>query len=112
MLKHAITLTVNGDRHTLTVEPQWTLAEVLREQLGLTGTKIGCDGGDCGACTVLVDGKPVPSCLTLAVTVDGCAITTIEGVAGHGVLHSLQQSFLSHGAVQCGFCTPGMVLTA
>ncbi len=112
MLKHAITLTVNGDRHTLTVEPQWTLAEVLREQLGLTGTKIGCDSGDCGACTVLVDGKPVPSCLTLAVTVDGCAITTIEGVAGHGVLHSLQQSFLSHGAVQCGFCTPGMVLTA
>ncbi len=112
MMRHAITLTVNGDRHALSVEPQWTLAEVLRERLGLTGTKIGCDTGDCGACTVLVDGKPVSSCLTLAVTVDGCSITTIEGVAGRGVLHPLQQSFLSHGAIQCGFCTPGMVLTS
>lgn len=112
MPKHIITLSVNGEEHQLAVEPQWTLAEVLREQLGLTGVKIGCDLGDCGACTVLVDGKPVLSCLALAVTVEGCEIQTIEGVAQKGVLHPLQKSFLEHGALQCGFCTPGMILTS
>jgi len=112
MTAHSITLTVNGDLHELAVEPQWTLAEVLRERLGLTGVKIGCDLGDCGACTVLVDGKPLLSCLTLAVTVDGCSIQTIEGVAEQGVLHPIQQSFLECGGLQCGFCTPGMVLTS
>ncbi len=112
MAKHAITLIVNGDRKELSVEPQWTLAEVLREQLGLTGVKIGCDLGDCGACTILLDGKPVLSCLLLAVMADGCSIQTIEGIARNGVLHPLQQSFLEHGALQCGFCTPAMILTS
>lgn len=107
-----IDITVNGDRHRLAVEPRATLAEVLREQLGLTGTKIGCDGGECGTCTVLMGGRPVLSCLVLAVTADGCEIQTIEGVASGSVLHPLQQSFLEHGAVQCGYCTPGMVLTS
>src|SRR5208283_3509221 len=111
MKRRFITLKVNGEEHQLSVEPQWTLAEVLREQLHLTGTKIGCDSGDCGACTVLVDGKPTLSCLTLAVTVDGCVIQTIEGVAEKGALHPLQKSFLEHGALQCGFCTPGMIMS-
>jgi 4-hydroxybenzoyl-CoA reductase alpha subunit len=112
MARHAIHLVVNGERRELAVEPQWTLAEVLREQLGLTGVKIGCDLGDCGSCTVLLDGKPVLSCLTLAVTANGCSIQTIEGVAQNGSLHPLQQSFLEHGASQCGFCTPGMILSS
>ena len=112
MTRQPVTFIVNGDRKDLFVEPQWTLAEVLREHLGLTGTKIGCDSGDCGACTVLLDDKPVLSCLTLAVTADGCEIRTIEGVAQNGALHPLQQSFLEHGALQCGFCTPGMILTS
>ena len=112
MTQKFITLVVNGDKKELSVEPQWTLAEVLREHLHLTGTKVGCDSGDCGSCTVLIDGKPVLSCLTLAVTVDGSTIQTIEGVSDDGQLHSVQKSFLDHGAVQCGFCTPGMILTA
>lgn len=111
-MKRLITLCVNGESHELAVEPQWTLAEVLREQLLLTGVKIGCDLGACGACTVLIDGKPVLSCLTLAVTVEGCEIETIEGLTVDGTLHPLQTSFLDHGAVQCGFCTPGQILTA
>ncbi|MDH3251511.1 MAG: molybdopterin-dependent oxidoreductase [Ignavibacteria bacterium] len=112
MSKQLITLTVNGEPRELAVEPHWTLAEVLREQLGLTGVKIGCDVGDCGACTVLLDGKPILSCLTLAVTVEGRSIETIEALARNGVLHPLQKSFLHHGATQCGFCTPGMILTS
>jgi 4-hydroxybenzoyl-CoA reductase alpha subunit len=112
MALSVITLTVNGEKHQLAVEPQWTLAEVLREQLGLSGVKIGCDLGYCGACSVLADGKPILSCLTLAVTVEGSSIQTIEGVAGNGVLHPLQKSFLHHGATQCGFCTPGMILAS
>lgn len=112
MGKHLITLTVNGERHEVAVEPQWTLAEVLREQLGLTGVKIGCDLGDCGACTVLADGKPILSCITLAVTVEGCAIETIEGLAKDGTLSPIQRSFIDHAALQCGFCTPGMILTS
>ena len=112
MPKRIITLTINGEKHELAVDPQWTLAEVLREQLGLTGVKIGCDTGDCGACTVLLDGKPIISCLTLAVTVEGSSIETIEGLANNDVLHPLQKSFLHHGATQCGFCTPGIILTS
>ncbi len=112
MGKQLITLTVNGDRHEVAVEPQWTLAEVLREQLGLTGVKIGCDLGDCGACTVLADGKPILSCIRLAVTVEGCAIETIEGLAKDGTLSPIQRSFIDHAALQCGFCTPGMILTS
>jgi len=112
MPKRIITLTINGEKHELAVEPQWTLAEVLREQLGLTGVKIGCDTGECGACTVLLDGKPIISCLTLAVTVEGSSIETIEGLARDGALHPLQKSFLHHGATQCGFCTPGIILTS
>jgi len=110
--RQLITLTVNGEKHELAVEPQWTLAEVLREQLGLTGVKIGCDLGDCGACTVLADGKPILSCLTLALTVEGCAIETIEGLARDGKLDPLQKAFVDHGALQCGYCTPGMILSS
>lgn len=112
MPKHIITLTINGERHELAIEPQWTLAEVLREQLGLTGAKIGCDLGDCGACTVLADGKPILSCITLALTVEGCLIETIEGLSKDGALSSIQRSFIDHGGLQCGFCTPGMILTS
>lgn len=106
------TLTVNGERRTLALEPTDTLVEVLRDRLGLTGTKVGCDEGDCGACTVLIDGKPVLACLTLACAVEGAAIETIEGVADGATLHPLQQAFDEHGAAQCGFCTPGMILSA
>ncbi|MFI5251318.1 MAG: molybdopterin-dependent oxidoreductase [Bacteroidota bacterium] len=112
MPKGLITLTVNGEVHNIAVEPQWTLAEVLREHLHLTGVKIGCDHGDCGACTVLIDGKPVLSCITLAITVEGCSIQTIEGLSVNGQLDPLQKSFLEHSATQCGFCTPGMILTS
>jgi len=108
-----VALVVNGDRYDVTVEPWRSLAEVLREDLGLTGTKIGCNHGDCGACTVILDGRSVCSCLTLAVEADGLAITTIEGLAPSGhTLHPLQQAFIDRGAVQCGFCTPGMILSA
>lgn len=89
-----------------------TLLEALRERLGLTGTKRGCDMGQCGACTVLLDGQPVRSCLTLAIDAQGQEITTIEGLARNGELHPLQRAFHEHGAIQCGFCTPGMILTA
>jgi len=108
-----IALVVNGDRHEVAVEPWRSLAEVLREDLGLTGTKIGCNHGDCGACTVILDGRTVCSCLTLAVEAEGLDITTIEGVAPSGqTLHPIQQAFVDRGAVQCGFCTPGMILNA
>ncbi len=88
------------------------LVDLLREELGLTGTKVSCGEGDCGACTVLVNGKPVTSCITLAVSVDGCEITTIEGLVEDGKLHPLQEAFMQQGAAQCGFCTPGMILSA
>ena len=107
-----LTVTVNGEEHSLRVAPHETLLDVLRERLDLTGTKNGCAMGECGACTVLVDGRPVSSCLTLALSVHRRSVTTIEGLAADGVLHPLQQAFLDHGAVECGFCTPGMVLTA
>jgi len=107
-----IGLTVNGELHELEVEPRETLVEVLRERLHLTGTKEGCGLGDCGTCIVLLDGSPVNSCLMLAADAPGREILTIEGLAEKGELHPLQESFLEKGAVQCGFCTPAMILSA
>jgi carbon-monoxide dehydrogenase small subunit len=111
-LKIRIGLVVNGERHELEAGPQETLVELLRERLHLTGTKEGCGLGDCGTCIVLVDGSPVNSCLMLAVDANGRQVVTIEGLAGEGKLHPLQESFLEKGAVQCGFCTPAMILSA
>ncbi len=111
-MKRVIKLHVNGDDHELLADSHKTLLEVLRENLGLTGTKQGCDVGACGACTVLIDGKPYLSCLTLAADVQGKTILTIEGLSQDGELHPLQRSFVEKGALQCGFCTPGMILTA
>ncbi len=111
-MKHILQLHVNGEEFEVLTETHKTLLEVLREDLGLTGTKRGCDLGSCGACTVLIDGKPYLSCLTLAIDVQGKKITTIEGLAQDGTLHPLQHAFAEKGAIQCGFCTPGMILTA
>jgi len=112
-MKHDIRLTVNGDTYHLAVEPWRTLNEVLREDLNLTGTKLGCGSGDCGACTVMVNGKSVSSCLTLAVEMDGQEIITVEGLAPSGEsLHPIQEAFIEKGAIQCGFCTPGMEISA
>jgi len=111
-MKQLIELKVNGESYETAVDPHRTLLEVLRENLGLTGAKEGCDLGACGACTVLIDGKAVLSCLTLAVDSQKKEITTIEGLAREGKLHPLQQNFVNHGAIQCGFCTPGMILSA
>jgi aerobic-type carbon monoxide dehydrogenase small subunit (CoxS/CutS family) len=107
-----LTLTVNGEPVEALVDPAKTLLEVLREDLQLTGTKHGCELGECGACAVLVNGEPVLSCLTLAVEMNGAAVTTIEGVAEGGQLHPLQDAFADHGGSQCGYCTPGIILTA
>jgi carbon-monoxide dehydrogenase small subunit len=112
MTIHAITLTVNGAQERLDVPSNMTLLQLLREKLALTGTKNGCEAGECGACTVLVDGQPVNSCMMLAVEVDGRHVLTVEGLAPDGQLSPLQQAFVDHNAVQCGFCTPGMLLTA
>lgn len=111
-MKQEIELKVNGEVFKVEVEPRRTLLEVLRENLGLTGTKEACNKGDCGACTVLIDGKPVLSCLTLAIEVQGKDILTIEGLAKGYELHPIQQAFVDHGAIQCGFCTPGMIMSA
>jgi carbon-monoxide dehydrogenase small subunit len=112
-LKKQIALKVNGIKREILVSPNELLLNVLRDRLGLTGTKYGCGIGECGSCTVLVDGEPVLSCLTLAISVDGSDIATIEGIAERdGKLHPIQESFLEHGAVQCGFCTPGMIIMA
>lgn len=109
---HSVTVTVNGAVERVDVPSNMTLLQMLREKLALTGTKNGCEAGECGACTVLLDGQPVNSCLTLAVEVDGRQILTVEGLAPQGELSLLQQAFVDHNAVQCGFCTPGMLLTA
>jgi carbon-monoxide dehydrogenase small subunit/xanthine dehydrogenase YagT iron-sulfur-binding subunit len=107
-----VTLLVNQTRSTVLIEPRTTLAEALRDHLDLTGTKVVCDRGSCSACTVWVDDKPVNSCMMLAVEAVGRSITTIEGLAGAGKLHPVQEAFIEHDATQCGFCTPGMVMTA
>jgi aerobic carbon-monoxide dehydrogenase small subunit len=111
-MKNQIHLQVNGEPYDLLVEPRHTLLKVLRDDLGLTGTKKGCDTGDCGACTVLMNGKPINSCLALAMEANGKEITTIEGLASGDDLHPLQEAFIQAGAIQCGYCTPGMILTA
>jgi xanthine dehydrogenase YagT iron-sulfur-binding subunit len=108
----SISLTVNGNQHAIEVEDNWTLVELLRDQLRLTGTKIGCNRSECGACTVLVDGEPRYSCSQLAVWMDGRSITTVEGLGQNGQLSSLQQAFVDNNGPQCGFCTPGQLMTA
>jgi carbon-monoxide dehydrogenase small subunit len=107
-----VKLTVNGTLHELSVKPWETLLDVIREHLGLTGTKVGCGLGECGACTVIMDGKAVNSCLVLAVEADGKQITTIEGLADGDKLHPIQEAFVQQGGLQCGFCTPGMIMSA
>jgi carbon-monoxide dehydrogenase small subunit len=107
-----VRLVVNGERHKLRVGVNESLLQVLRERLGLTGTKEGCAAGDCGACTVIMDGRAVLACLVMAFQADGRAVTTVEGLAEDGKLHPLQEAFVEHGAVQCGYCTPGMLMSA
>ncbi len=111
-MKQRITLTVNGDPVDFQIDPRKSLLDLLRDDVGLTGTKKGCDSGDCGACTVLLDGLAVPSCLVLAVDANGRNVTTVEGLAQAGNLHPVQRAFVDHWAVQCGFCTPGMIIAA
>lgn len=112
MKKHSITLHINNEDHEVTVEARDTLLDVLREKLHLTGTKEACGTGECGTCTVLIDGRAVLACLTLAIEAQGKEITTIEGIAENGTFSPLQKAFIDHGAIQCGFCTPGMILSA
>ncbi|MBI2305545.1 MAG: (2Fe-2S)-binding protein [Chloroflexi bacterium] len=112
MVKQVVQLRINGEDYEVAVEPYRTLLDCIRDDIGLTGTKKGCDLGDCGACTVLVEGKSVNSCLMLAVEAQGKDVTTIEGLAQNGNLHPLQEAFIQYGAVQCGYCTPGMILSA
>ena len=111
-MKTPATFLVNGRPYELAIEPHYLLIEVLRDHLGLTGTKHSCGVGNCGACTVLVEGEPVLACLTLALDVQDKPILTIEGMVEDGVLHPLQQAFIDYGAIQCGFCTPGMIMSA
>jgi carbon-monoxide dehydrogenase small subunit len=111
-MKRKLEMKVNGDEYTLELEPHRTLLEVIRDDLGLTGTKLGCGGGECGACTVILNGKAVKSCLILAFDADGKEILTVEGLAREGELHSLQRAFVEHGAIQCGFCSPGMIMAS
>ena len=110
MSKQTIHIKINGQPQEVAVEPHWTLLETVREQLALTGSKEGCGTGDCGACSMIVDGKIITSCLMLAPEADGSEVLTIEGLARNGELHPVQQSFIEAGGVQCGFCTPGMIM--
>ena len=112
MPKQIIKLKVNGHPHEVAVEPHWTLLETVREELGLTGSKEGCGTGDCGACSMIVDGRLITSCLMLAPEADGSEVITIEGLSRNGELHPIQQAFIETGGVQCGFCTPGMIIAA
>jgi xanthine dehydrogenase YagT iron-sulfur-binding subunit len=107
-----VTLSINGEAHSLTVDTRTTLLDLLREHVGLTGAKKGCDHGQCGACTILVDGRRANSCLALAVAHDGAELTTVEGLANHDELHPLQAAFIEHDAFQCGYCTPGQLCSA
>jgi len=111
-MDYLINLKINGETYELNVKPNILLLDLIRDEIGLTGTKRGCDTGECGACTVIIEGKAVNSCLVLAVEADGKNIVTIEGLAKNGKLHPLQEAFTKEGAVQCGFCTPGMILSA
>ncbi len=110
MPKQTISLKINGQPQEVAVEPHWTLLETVREQLALTGSKEGCGTGDCGACSMIVDGRLITSCLMLAPEADGSEVLTIEGLAHNGELHPVQRSFIEAGGVQCGFCTPGMIM--
>ena len=112
MSTHSVSLTVNGETRTIEVEPRRLLVHAIREDLGLTGTHVGCDTSNCGACTIHLDGEAVKSCTILAVQADGAEITTIEGLAKEGTLHPVQDAFWEHHGLQCGFCTPGMVMAA
>jgi carbon-monoxide dehydrogenase small subunit len=112
MTKQLISLTVNGQPYEVAVEPRWTLLEMVREELQLTGSKEGCGTGDCGACSMIVDGRLVTPCLMLAVQADGRQVVTVEGLGMNGDLHPVQQAFIDAGGVQCGFCTPGMIMAA
>ena len=107
-----VTIDINGSTHELVLEPHWTLLRLLRDRLGMIGTREGCGEGSCGTCTVLVDGEPARACLVLAVRLDGKRVVTIEGLSGPDGVHAIQQAFVDHGASQCGFCTPGMILSA
>ncbi|UIJ72549.1 (2Fe-2S)-binding protein [Aurantimonas sp. HBX-1] len=112
-MNHSLSLTINGEaRHVDIDDPRVTLLDLLRERLDLTGTKKGCDRGQCGACTILVDGRRINSCLALAISFDGAAITTIEGLAENGELHPVQAAFIEHDGFQCGYCTPGQIMSA
>ena len=111
-MKKILSLTVNGDTYEVAVSPWKTLLDVLRDDLGLMGTKRGCGIGTCGVCTVIIDGKAIFSCLTLALECEGKAITTIEGLSSEGSLHPVQKSFIENGAIQCGYCSPGIIMTA
>ncbi len=109
-MKQQLQLKVNGELHQASVEPFYSLLDTLRDELHLTGTKKGCDEGDCGACTVLLNGKPVTSCLVLALSANNAEVTTVEGLATRESLHPVQQAFIDHGGFQCGFCTPGLIM--
>jgi len=111
-MKKQIKLEVNGFEYDVLIKPHWTLLDVLRDEIGLMGTKKGCDRGECGACTVIMNGEAILSCLVLAIQCQGKEILTIEGLAQHGKLDPLQDAFVKHGAVQCGFCTPGMIMAS
>ena len=111
-MEHLINLKINGEPYEVSIKPNMTLLDFLRDEIGLTGTKKGCDTGQCGACTVLLDGKPINSCLVLAADANGKEILTVEGLNRNGQLHPLQETFIQEGAVQCGYCTSGMLLSA